>query len=96
MTFKQSKADENRVKVLKALADVKRIDILRFIYHSKNHYTCGGVQEALSLNKSNQSYHLKILQEANLIELQRQGQSKVVIIKEETFEEFIPGFLATL
>lgn len=96
MTFKQYNLDEQRVKILKALAEVKRIEILRYLYHDKNKHTCGDVEQSLGLNKSNRSYHLKILQEADLIDLERQGQFKFITIKEETFNEFLPGFLATL
>ncbi|WP_272940156.1 hypothetical protein [Bacillus mycoides] len=41
-------------------------------------------------------YHLKILLEANLILVERQGQFKFIAVKEETFQEFSPGFLPTL
>jgi DNA-binding transcriptional ArsR family regulator len=92
MTIKQFNPDEQLVKIFKALAEVKRIEILRYLYHDKNKHTCGDVEESLGMNKSNRSYHLKILQEADLIDLKRHGQYKFITIKEETFHEFLPGF----
>ncbi|MGG3470999.1 helix-turn-helix domain-containing protein [Neobacillus pocheonensis] len=47
--------------------------MLRFLYHHTSKPTCSEMTETLNLNKSNRSYHLKILQEADLIDLTRQG-----------------------
>lgn len=95
MTFKQ---DEKRVKIFKALAEVKRIEIIRYLYHDKNNIknSCGDIGESIGVNKSNASYHLKILAEADLIDVGRDGQHKFIKIREDTFQEFLPGFLATL
>ncbi|MBM7644089.1 DNA-binding transcriptional ArsR family regulator [Scopulibacillus daqui] len=98
MTIKQYNLDENRVKIFKALAEVKRIEIIRYLYHDENQTknSCGDIGSAIGMNKSNVSYHLKILAEAGLIEAGRDGQQKFIKIKEDTFREFLPGFLATL
>ncbi|MFC7391994.1 ArsR/SmtB family transcription factor [Scopulibacillus cellulosilyticus] len=98
MTIKQSNLDEKRVKILKALSEVKRIEIIRYLYHEKNQIknSCGDIGGAIGMNKSNVSYHLKILAEADLVGAGRDGQHKFIKIKEDTFKEFLPGFLATL
>lgn len=96
MTIKQFNPDEKRVKIFKALAEVKRIEILRYLYHDNKKHTCGEIEQSLGMNKSNRSYHLKILLEADLIHVARHGQFKFITIKEDTFSEFLPGFLATL
>lgn len=48
------------------------------------------------MSKSNRSYHLKILQEVNLINVERQGQFKLISINEQPFREYLPGFLDSL
>ncbi|MBJ8053460.1 helix-turn-helix transcriptional regulator [Bacillus cereus] len=96
MTIKQNNSDEQRVEIFKALAEVKRIEIVRYLFRNQNKHTCGGIESALGMNKSNRSYHLKILLEADLILVERQGQFKLITVKEEMFQEFLPGFLATL
>jgi len=98
MTIKQLHSDERRVKIFKALAEVKRIEIIRYLHHQKNkdRNSCGDIGESIGTNKSNASYHLKILAEADLVDVGREGQHKLISIKEETFKEFLPGFLATL
>ncbi|MED1953370.1 metalloregulator ArsR/SmtB family transcription factor [Brevibacillus centrosporus] len=96
MTIKLISEDEKRVKIFKALADVKRIEIIRYLYHGQKNITCGDIGSANGLNKSNASYHLKILQEADLIDVEREGQCKIITLQEETFQQFLPGYLATL
>ncbi|RNB80459.1 ArsR family transcriptional regulator [Brevibacillus nitrificans] len=96
MTIKLINEDEKRVKIFKALADVKRIEIVRYLYQGKKNSTCGDIGSANGLNKSNTSYHLKILQEADLVDVVREGQCKIITLREETFQQFLPGYLATL
>ncbi|MED1796620.1 ArsR/SmtB family transcription factor [Brevibacillus nitrificans] len=96
MTIKLTNQDEKRAKIFKALADVKRIEIIRHLYLGQKNLTCGDIGAANGLNKSNASYHLKILQEADLIDVEREGQFKIITLREETFQEFLPGYLATL
>jgi len=96
MTIKQNTSDDKRVKIFKALAEVKRIEIIRYLYHEKYKNSCGEIGEAIGMYKSNVSYHLKIMIEADLVVYGRDGQQKNITLKEETFQEFLPGFLATL
>jgi len=96
MTIKQNTSDDKRVKIFKALAEVKRIEILRYLYHEKYKNSCGEIGDAIGMYKSNVSYHLKIMIEADLIIFGREGQQKIIQIKEDTFNEFLPGFLSTL
>ncbi|UOK56220.1 ArsR/SmtB family transcription factor [Metabacillus hrfriensis] len=98
MTFKQVNLDEKRVKIFKALSEVKRIEIIRYLYHdkNKNNNSCGEIGESIGMNKSNVSYHLKIMVEADLVDVGRDGQYKFIKLKEDTFQAFLPGFLATL
>lgn len=97
MTIKLiSKDDEKRAKICKAMAEVKRIEMIRYLRQHPNHNTCGDIGESLGMDKSNVSYHLKILYEADLIQVIRNGQNKNVQLREDTFNEFLPGFLDSL
>lgn len=96
MTIKPSKDDEKRVKIFKAMAEVKRIEMLRYLYHHRSTNTCGDIGDAIGMDKSNVSYHLKILYEADLIQVFRKGQNKNSQLREDTFNEFLPGFLDSL
>ncbi|GIO68874.1 metalloregulator ArsR/SmtB family transcription factor [Paenibacillus sp. FSL M7-1455] len=96
MTIKLSKEDEKRAKIFKALSEVKRIEMIRYLRAHRSNNTCGTIGEAMGMDKSNVSYHLKILYEADLIDVSRAGQNRLSQLKEDTFNEFLPGFLDTL
>ncbi|WP_422392856.1 ArsR/SmtB family transcription factor [Ligilactobacillus saerimneri] len=49
------------------MAEVKRIEIIRYLYHHQGAHSCGEIEVSLNMSKSNRSYHLKILQEAGII-----------------------------
>ncbi|MWV46387.1 metalloregulator ArsR/SmtB family transcription factor [Paenibacillus sp. HJL G12] len=96
MTIKPSKDDEKRAKIFKAMAEVKRIEMIRYLHRHPSSNTCGEIGEAVGVDKSNVSYHLKILYEADLIQVFRKGQNKCSELREETLNEFMPGFLDSL
>lgn len=98
MTIEQYllKNDEKRVKIFKALAEVKRIEMIRYLHLHRENNTCGSIGESMNMDKSNVSYHLKILYEADLVSVTRMGQNKISQLREDTFIEFLPGFLDRL
>ncbi|MBB3110823.1 DNA-binding transcriptional ArsR family regulator [Paenibacillus phyllosphaerae] len=97
MTIKLSRDDdEKRVKMFKALAEVKRLEIIRYIRQTDREMTCGDLGEIIGMDKSNVSYHLKILYEADLVKVSRSGQNKFAQLREDTFQTFLPGFLDSL
>lgn len=97
MNIKQSISnDEWRVKIFKALADEKRIAVIRELSrHSRPvHYAM--ISQLLNTGKSMVSYHLRLLKEAGLIDISRDGQQKFVTLNRKVFEAVLPGFLRTL
>ncbi|WP_211746283.1 helix-turn-helix transcriptional regulator [Paenibacillus sp. Marseille-Q4541] len=98
MTIKQYsfQNDVKRVKIFKALAEVKRIEMIRYLHLHRDNNTCGSIGESMGMDKSNVSYHLKILYEADLVSVTRMGQNKISQLREDTFTEFLPGFLDSL
>lgn len=91
MTIELLPADQERAKIFKALSEVKRIEIIRYLYQSKTVHSCGDIETSLNMSKSNRSYHLKILQEVNLINMERQGQFRLISVNEQLFCEYLPG-----
>lgn len=66
----------NFVKICKALADEHRFKILKTIIERKE-INCGEVTELFHLSQPTISYHLKILYEAGLITVRREGQMSI-------------------
>lgn len=65
---------EERVRVLKALADPTRLQVLSMLIGAPNGEVCGcGLNKPLQLSQSTVSYHLKILIDAGLVCRRRSG-----------------------
>ncbi|ERM20435.1 ArsR family transcriptional regulator [Brevibacillus laterosporus PE36] len=88
--------DKQRIKILKALADETRLQIIRVLFQKEQEAKCGEVGELCHMSKSNASYHFRTLREAGLIHMRNEGQSKFLRINQETFEKYLPTFLETL
>jgi ArsR family transcriptional regulator, arsenate/arsenite/antimonite-responsive transcriptional repressor len=95
MTLEQIN-DLQRIKIFNALADEKRINIIRILSQEGNRPRCTDIGRSLGISKSNGSYHLKILSDAQLVTIEREGVTKYVSLNNETFKKYLPGFLATL
>ncbi|WP_352523480.1 ArsR/SmtB family transcription factor [Heyndrickxia oleronia] len=95
MTLEQL-SDDQRVRIFNALADEKRINIIRILSQQDTRPRCSDIGRRLEISKSNGSYHLKILSEANLVHIEKEGVTKYVSLNKETFKQYLPGFLATL
>ncbi|PYI53580.1 ArsR/SmtB family transcription factor [Paenibacillus flagellatus] len=96
MTTQKITSDELRVKIFKALADETRLDIVRALYAGKKEMNCGEVGNIRNTSKSNTTYHLRTLKEANLINVRKAAQAKYTSLNLETFQTYLPGFLDTL
>ncbi|MGT2906657.1 ArsR/SmtB family transcription factor [Streptococcus dentiloxodontae] len=95
MTTKQFsiKDDESWVKIFKALADPVRLKIIRILYRKQGELSCGEIGQVLDMSKSAVSYHFKTLREAGLTSTRKVGQNKFVQLNNETFHQYLPGFL---
>ena len=97
MNIKQSISnDEWRVKIFKALADEKRLAVIRELSRHSDPVAYAKIANVLGAGKSMASYHLKMLREAGLIEITRNGQQKFVTLNRKVFAGVLPGFLQTL
>lgn len=69
---KPSLMDKKLVKSLKALADPTRLKIVRILSHRENMCVCE-IQHVLGITQPNASNHLKILENAEIVEALRDG-----------------------
>ncbi len=88
--------DEQRVKILKALADEVRLEIIRTLYLKDEEMGCGQISDGMGVTNSTISYHLKTLREAGLTYTRKEAQSRLITLRKETFAKYLPGFLETL
>jgi DNA-binding transcriptional ArsR family regulator len=66
------------IAVLKALSEMSRLRILRVLL--KNQVGVNALSERLGMSQYNVSKHLRILREAGLVEMQKQGQHRLYAI----------------
>lgn len=73
-------------KLFKALSDSKRLEILHSL---KNNEKCAcDLLEIIDLSQPTLSHHMKILEEAEIIESRKQGKWTFYSINKETFKIF--------
>ncbi|WP_424321592.1 ArsR/SmtB family transcription factor [Lacticaseibacillus chiayiensis] len=88
--------DKTLANIFKVLGEPHRIEILRILYHAGRELTCTEVSAQLNLSKSTVSYHFRAMRLAGLTNTRQVAQTKYLSINTTVFEQFLPGFLATL
>ncbi|MGP4073218.1 ArsR/SmtB family transcription factor [Piscibacillus sp. B03] len=68
-----------------ALADSNRLDIIDLLL--KHPQSVGEIAEKLELNQPQTSKHLKVLNEAGLVEVQPEANRRIYKLKAESFQE---------
>ena len=80
--------------VLKALAEPRRRELLE-ILRDAGTLSVGELSERVSVTQQAVSLHLKVLEEAGLVEARREGTRHLYAVKPRGFrpvEEFVSGF----
>jgi ArsR family transcriptional regulator len=65
--------DKQFARVAKALADPRRFEIFQVIA-AQGEMSCGAIAQRFPIGQSTVSHHLKVLAEAGLVEVRREGQ----------------------
>lgn len=86
--------DIKLIKVLAALADPVRLEIVRTIAAAKQPLACNAILSKVP--KSTASHHWKVLREAGVIRQTRHGTSKLNIVRVHDLEETFPGLMASI
>lgn len=76
-------------KVLKAIGDETRIQILRVLFEGEKHVT--EIAQALNLDQPHVSHHLGILRAARLVEAERDGKRVLYRLHPEIYDPIAAG-----
>jgi len=76
---------EHIVKIAKALSDKTRVKMLREIAHKKS-ITCSEAEKIAHLAQPTVSHHLKILQDAGLLNSVKEGRFSIISINKKAFD----------
>lgn len=79
----------------KAIADPTRLDMLVLIGET-GEYPCTALEQQLPISKSTISYHVKVLTQAGLVKVRREGRFFHYELQREVLDYFAPGLLARL
>lgn len=82
-------------EVFSALANSTRIQMM-VLFSSKADYPCTILERVLPISKSTISYHAKILRQAQLIRIRREGKYFHYSINREVLDYYLPGFISRL
>jgi ArsR family transcriptional regulator, arsenate/arsenite/antimonite-responsive transcriptional repressor len=78
-----------RTAILKALADPKRFELLERIARSSCPLGCSVVRPALAISPATLSHHIKELETAGLIHVERQGKFHFLTLRPGVLEALV-------
>jgi DNA-binding transcriptional ArsR family regulator len=79
------------IDVFKALADPIRLSIVSEMTRS-DEVACTTLEHMLPITKTTISYHIKVLYQAGLITIRKQGRNYFYSLRRETMDALVPGF----
>jgi ArsR family transcriptional regulator len=84
------KLDPRQVELItKALADPKRFEMLQQIAASKDAPTCSCLRDAVALSPATISHHLKELEAAGLIHVEREGKFARLTLRRDVWNAYV-------
>jgi ArsR family transcriptional regulator len=90
MSARETKLDgEQFALVSKALADPKRFEMLQRIAGSKQAPTCSSVCAWLGLAPATVSHHLRELETAGLVNVQRDGKFAYISLRRDVLDAYV-------
>ncbi|TGL58452.1 ArsR/SmtB family transcription factor [Leptospira sarikeiensis] len=82
-------SDKEFTKISKALAEPRRVQILKQIGTSKEPTACGQIYESQKISPATLSHHIKELENAGLIETIRSGKFMNLSLRREVFQAYL-------
>jgi len=90
MGAREPKLDSQQFELIsKALADPKRFEMLQRIAASKAAPTCSCIREWLGLAPATVSHHLKELEGAGLVNVQRDGKFAYISLRRDVLDAYV-------
>jgi DNA-binding transcriptional ArsR family regulator len=77
--------------VMHALSDPQRLEIVRTLAGSEAPIACGTIK--LGVAKSTMTHHYRVLREAGVVRLRREGTTKLTELRREDLDARFPGLL---
>ena len=91
-----NKLNEKMVLIFKALSDPVRIEIIKYLKNIRTEVICGEIGQAVGISKPSGTYHFRLLQQDELINLRKSAIEKYVWLNKSTFDKYVTGFFDSL
>jgi DNA-binding transcriptional ArsR family regulator len=88
-------ARDRYVRVMKALSDPTRLEMLRLI-GTLSSYPCTSLERQLPVTKSTISYHIKVLSQAGLVSVRRDGRFFHYALRRDVLDYYAPQLLSRI
>jgi DNA-binding transcriptional ArsR family regulator len=75
--------------ILKALSDPRRLEIIEKLGQCHDHVSCGDVRASLPISAATLSHHLKELEAAGLITIERDGKFANLSLRRDVWQAFV-------
>ena len=75
--------------ISKALADPRRVEMLQRIGESRNAPTCSCVRDWLALAPATVSHHLRELENAGLVNVERDGKFAYISLRRDVLKAYV-------
>lgn len=83
---------EYQLDIFRALSEPVRVEMIS-LFDQNGQCACTRLAETLTITKSTISYHVRILSQAGLLEVNKKGRTYHYALRLDVFDYFVPGFL---
>jgi ArsR family transcriptional regulator, arsenate/arsenite/antimonite-responsive transcriptional repressor len=78
-----------RMAILKAIGDPRRMEILERLSACEGNLGCSGLRDCMPISAATLSHHIKELENAGLIHIEREGKFARLTLRRDVWQAFL-------